>query len=137
MKRMFIFSVLAMFFVVASCNKDQRAVKNLEGKWLLVKENGQNVSATDTRTITFTNCKLKKDEYCNVLVELKDSEFDTNETFNADYKVMDDGETLEFKVSFDGQVSITKFRIRELDGSKLVLEETMDGETYLEEYKKM
>jgi hypothetical protein len=137
MKKMFIFSVLATLFIVASCNKDQRAVKNLEGKWLLVKQNGQTVPADETTTITFSNCKLKKDEYCNVLVEFKDATLAINESYNASYKVMDDGETLELKVTFDGQSSIQRMRIRELDGNKLILEETTDGETYVEEYKKM
>ena len=48
---------MLLMFVVASCNKDQSAVKKLDGSWQLSKINGNNVEADEVTKITFTKCK--------------------------------------------------------------------------------
>lgn len=128
-------STLMLMFVVASCNKNQAAVKKLDGTWQLTHENGQPVDADDIVKLTFTKCKLAKDEYCTLTF----TTIFLGQTFtsSAMYLVMDKGETMEIKYTSQGQTSIDRFKIKELTKSKLVIEVTEGTSVSTEEYKKI
>lgn len=134
MKNIVLFSAMMLLFV-AGCSKDQRAVKILDGKWQLTKENGVSVDADYIEQVAFSNCKLKKDEYCNVNITITEPDF--NFSFSGEYKVMDKGETLEFKFTIFGESSIERMKIKELTKTKLVIEVTEGSSVYTAEYKKI
>ena len=122
-------------FVFASCNKDQSAVKKLDGSWQLSKINGNNVEADEVTKITFTKCKLKKEETCAVKFEY--TSFGETEEFAGEFLVADKGETLELRFTFFGQTNIERFTIKELSKETLVLEITEGTSVQTEEYKKL
>ncbi len=135
MKNVLMLSTLMLMFVVASCNKNQTAVKKLDGTWQLTHQNGNPVDADEITKMTFTKCKLKKDEYC----QMSFSYTALGQTFSASaqFLVMDDGNTLEYKYTSAGQTSIERLKIKELTKSKLILEITEGTTVYTEEYKKL
>ena len=118
---------------LASCNKDQKAVKKLDGSWkatsYLITDDGVSVDYVDQGlelTMTFDNCKLKDDEWCNltqVLVFQGDTETDM-----ALYKVQGDGTQMIWKDS-ETSTSTTTLSITELTKSNLTIVSTEDGET--------
>ncbi|MCC7452709.1 MAG: hypothetical protein IT222_00975 [Crocinitomix sp.] len=101
MKKIIMIAAIALLAV--ACNKNQAAVKKLDGTWKATSvkstEDGVTVELIGTfvtsYTFVFDGCKLKADEFCNVTSTLV-SPFGT-ET-NADlYRVVSDGETIEMK----------------------------------------
>lgn len=135
MRNVLLLSTMMLMFVVASCSKDQRAVRILDGQWKLSRVNSNPVDADDNVTISFTACKLKKEEYCKV--SITEGTGSMSFTFNGDFKVIDKGETLELRFTSLGQTQITRFKIKELTKSKLVIEVTEGTSVYTEEYTKM
>ncbi|MFK8038985.1 MAG: hypothetical protein AB8B74_11880 [Crocinitomicaceae bacterium] len=92
MKKIFLMILpLAILLLIASCSKDQKAVKVLAGSWKLVKQDAVAVPPEESDVYTFEECKLKNDEFCTLTIESSD----TTET--SEYKVIDDGETLVLK----------------------------------------
>lgn len=135
MKNVLMLSTLMLMFVVASCSKDQAAVKKLDGVWQLDKINGNAVDGDEVTKMTFSKCKLKKDEYCNI--EYSYTFFGGTVTQTGKYLVMDKGETLELKFTSQGQTSIERIKIKELTKSKMIIEMTEGTTVYTEEYKKL
>lgn len=135
MKNVLLLSTLMLMFVVAGCNKNQKAVKTLDGKWQLSKENGNTVSSDEIYQMTFSNCKLRKDEYCAVRLDL--TFIGGNISISGDFRVLDKGETIETRFTFDGDTEITRLTMRELTKTKFVWEYTLDGSVYFEEYVKI
>jgi len=134
MRNVILFATL-MLFVAAGCSKDQKAVKTLDGKWKLMKVNGDALDADEVYTMEFSNCKLKKEEYC--VVQIFYSFQGQSINLSAEYKVIDKGETLELKVSSGGTTQIDRYKIKELTKTKLVTEVTEGTTVYTEEYTKL
>jgi len=109
---------------VVACNKNQQAVKTLDGKWkatsYLVTDGVDSEDFLLTFGISyemeFQNCKLKKEETCDVTETTADNE--SADIENGQYKVIDDGNKLE--LIGDNKKS-TIYTIEELEDSKLVL----------------
>jgi len=126
MKNLKFIGALIMLVVFTSCDKNQTAVRKLDGKWQVTEATASNgVSSTtttyasnNTSTYTFDNCKLKKDEYCNVAIS--QTIYGTNVSINQQYRITDDGKTLEFK---NGSFSST-MTIVDLKGKDLTLQAT-------------
>jgi hypothetical protein len=104
MKKILFIAIIAL--VSISCNKNQRAVKKLSGKWEATKFATTDSSGTTTDyiglinvTYEFDNCKLKNDEYCNMTTTTTTNIFgvSTSTTENNMYRVIDEGVTLEVK----------------------------------------
>ena len=134
MKNVILLSTL-MLLVFAGCSKDQKAVKILDGKWKLMKVNGTALDADEVYTLEFSNCKLKKEEYC--VLQIFYSLGGQSINLSAEYKVIDKGETLEMKVSSGGTTEIDRYKIKELTKTKLVMEVTEGTSVYSEEYTKL
>lgn len=135
MRNVVMLSTLMLMFIVAGCSKDQRAVKRLDGTWQLTEENGNAVDANEVSKITFSNCKLKKDEYCTISFSY--SVFGQTFSANGEYLVTDKGETLEVKTTSSNTTTIQRFVIKELTKSTLIIESTSGGVVNKEEYKKI
>ena len=95
-KNLLVMLSFAFVLLAVSCNKNQKAVKNLDGSWNLTFQDGEKVEEDDKLIYTFDNCKLKKDEYCTLTIE------DNESKETASYKVDDDGETLVLRDEYDG-----------------------------------
>ncbi len=112
MKNLFKGAVLtaAAAFAFTACNKDQRVVNRLEGDWKVtsvkfyvnnVIDNSFTLDPNETILLTFDDCKLKSDDWCNVVT--KSTSNGQTQTENGIYQVTDDGE----KIILDDDGSIT------------------------------
>ena len=135
MKNVLLFSTLMLMFFVSSCNKDQRAVRILDGTWQLTKINGNAVEANIIYKLSFTKCKLRKDEYCTIKEEF--SLAGSSSTGIGEFLVTDKGETLELRFTISGTTMIERYKIKELTKSKLILEITQGTSVQTEEYIKL
>mgnify|MGYP007077387048 CR=1 FL=1 len=132
MKKIVFVSLALIALVVVSCNKDQKAVKELEGTWEISKQDGQTVADSNKFTIKFEACKLKKDEWCSYTQTSNDGY-----SYSSDYKVIDDGTTLVQSVtdSTKGNIELSS-TIDELTDSKLKLTLNFGGFLTTSEFDK-
>lgn len=128
MKRLLMFAAVAFLFV--ACNKDQQAVKKLEGTWTATKiiqvDGGVTVDLLElglitSWTVTFDKCKLKDDEFCNITNTVATILGSDSET--GLYRVTGDGTKLEQKEDTSSE-TITTLEITELTNSTLKLRDT-------------
>lgn len=128
MKKLFFALTLGLSVLVVSCNKDQAAVKKLDGTWNVTK-----MSTTDggfsfdfialggTATMNFDGCKLKKDEWCTATSTFTFGGDTDTETMV--YRVTGDGTVLESKEHADS-TTISTMTIVELSKDKAVFKQT-------------
>ncbi len=140
MKNLLIFSFLLLLSLsVVSCNKDQAAVKKLDGDWratrLVLTINGAEAFSdvpTNNPVYTFESCKLKKEEWCGGMIQGVENSVPTLTPIF--YKVSDDGETLVIDTDFNPITTTDRASctIEELSKTSLVFEfsETVDGDSY-------
>jgi len=126
MKRILMIALIAVTAI--ACNKNQKAVKKLDGEWKVTKLTftEDNISVTETdynMTMTFDNCKLKDNEYCSMTRVHSDGS-DTY-TYSGFYKVTSDGTVLVLADDLTGTDS-ENLTIIELSSDKLILEQ-VDG----------
>lgn len=127
--------VIGIAVSIVSCNKNQKAVKTLDGEWNVtsMKFTEDNVSVEGmipglSATFAFDGCKLKKDEFCKLTTTSTfDGETETDIQF---YRVTDDGETLELKDT-ESSTIIQTIEIIELTKTDLKLKQ-VDGEGSVE-----
>ncbi len=123
MKKLFMIAAIAL--IAVACNKNQKAVKKLEGNW-----NATEFMVTDgeftvdylafgfTIQMIFDGCKLKNDEVCNMTTTIT---FDgETETEASVYRVTNDGERLEQKENLTA-TSLETIDIVELTKTSLKL----------------
>lgn len=132
-KLFFAFTLFAATMTITSCNKNQKAVKKLEGDWEQVSVDGVTVPDSSKITLHFELCKLKKDEWC----EMSSTEADGTSSGTYFYKVTNDGEYLTQKISDPTKGTIEMGgNIVELTDDKLILEVNFLGAVTSSEYKK-
>lgn len=139
MKNLKFIGVLIMLVVFTSCNKNQTAVRKLDGKWQATEFTTSNGTSSTTTTFTsdnaqsytFNNCKLKKNEYCNVTIT--QFIFGFGISLNQQYRVIDDGKTLEIK---NGSYTSTT-TIDELKGKDLTLKSSDTNGSVIMKFKKV
>jgi len=130
MKKLFAILTVGLGILAVSCNKDQSAVKKLDGSWTATKYSETDggvtydyLSSGGTFKMTFDGCKLKADEWCVTSSTQVFGGF----TFSSTdvYRVTGDGTVLESK---DEKTSTTysTITIVELSKSKCVLQD-VDG----------
>ena len=131
MRKLLFVAVAISGLMLVSCNKDQAAVKKLDGSWTVTSAKTTDgaftydgVAAGDyTQSMTFTACKLKTDEWCTMSStttwgNLTDTETDV-------FRVTGDGMTLESKDD-DTSSTIWSMTINELTKSEMTATST-DG----------
>jgi hypothetical protein len=126
--RILLMGLLLAFFAV-SCNKDQQAVKKLDGKWKMSKFNGVAVPEAQAQVWTVTACKLKTDELCSV------SQQTGSQTLNYKFLIKDDGKTFVMK-NEAGSVTLQTYTIETLDKTNLKLKYTDGSNQITTEYVK-
>ncbi|MEX1001894.1 MAG: lipocalin family protein [Crocinitomicaceae bacterium] len=131
MKKLFLLATIALGVAVISCNKDQQAVKKLDGSWEEVSIDGTAVPDSSKGTLTFESCKLKNDTYCNATYTYSDGDKE-----DYTYKVSGKGTTLSMKYEDPNFGSFELIStIDELTKEKLVITTTF-FDTWTTEYKK-
>jgi hypothetical protein len=129
MKTRILLMGLMLAFLAVSCNKNQQAVKKLDGQWKLSKYNGTAVPDAQATVLTFTSCKLKTDEICDV------SSQTGSQTINYKYLVQDDGKTLVTK-NAAGTITLQESTIESLDKTNLKLKYSDGSNQITTEYVK-
>lgn len=125
MKKIMILSAFVAGLLLVSCNKDQSAVKKLDGSWKMVEQDGDAIPAEAQNTYNFTSCKLKNDEYCPASLTYPDQTVE-----NFEYKVTGDGEMMTWKTD-DGQGNVLEMpgTIDELTKTNMTITFTLLGNT--------
>ena len=124
MKKLLTIALLAL--IAFSCDKDQKVVKQLDGTWkatsYVVTSDGVSEDYTTSGlvfTMEFNDCKLKKDEFCNLrITQQYGSDVDIQD---LEYRVEGNGSSLELReVQYPAEASYIKILEHEKD--KLELE---------------
>jgi hypothetical protein len=125
MKIFFLMSVAALLLV--ACNKNQKIVKQLDGKWNATTYSytwdgeTEDLLEGDESTLTWDidNCKLKDDEFCNISSMQTFTGGSYSEEF--EYRVAGNGTSLELRnLNYPSQ--LTYIEIIEQSKTELVLE---------------
>ncbi len=136
MKKLFL--LIPVFLIAIACNKDQAAVKKLDGTWTINKLEIETelfgipialdmIELGGHGTMTFDACKLKKDEWCNVSSNIFNPVDSITEISSDLYRVIDDGTTLETKES-DTSSTTTLMTITELTKTSLKVNWVENGD---------
>ena len=102
-----VFLILSVALVIG-CSKDQKAVNTLEGAWAATKMdvtfNFFGTSFTfdvieegGSAIFTFTKCKLKSEEWCDLSMNIYEASLDTSFVSDVLYRITEDGSVLETK----------------------------------------
>jgi len=128
MKFTIVFTIFVLLFM--SCNKNQTAVKKLDGTWIATNyEVTKNNLTSDYLDIgmkfkyQFDNCKLKENEYCQISI-ITSNDFGTETNVDI-YRVVNNGNGLEVVDPIDN--SIQYYSILKLNSNKLKLEKNENG----------
>ncbi|UKN01868.1 hypothetical protein K6119_19275 [Paracrocinitomix mangrovi] len=127
MKKLLFVAIAFAGLTLVSCNKDQAAVKKLDGTWKAT-EATYAISGTTTNlldggteiSMTFNSCKLKTDEWCtgSQTVTWGGASF----TENMLFRVTGDGTVLESKA--DDTSDVFSMTIVELSKTNATFEQT-------------
>ncbi|MBK6525344.1 MAG: hypothetical protein IPO32_11565 [Crocinitomicaceae bacterium] len=133
MKKIVLASMVTLTLLMLSCDKNMRAVKQLEGDWEEVSIDGVPVAENEKGVMHFDYCKLKKDEWCTMSY----TDSDGNNEGDYEYQVKDKGEVMvqRYQDSTKGTIELTG-KIIELDESKLILEMSLFTFVTTTEFKK-
>ena len=123
MRKLLFVAIAFTGIALVSCNKDQAAVKKLDGNWNTTAMTAETAGFTidlfaglvESASMTFTACKLKKDEWCTGTSTIKFTGFPES-VDNVVYRVTGDGTTLESKDHADS-TDVTTITIDELSKS--------------------
>lgn len=134
MKKLLFVAVAVSGLVLVSCNKNQSAVKKLDGTWTVTKAASTTggitydpiASGDATQTMTFTACKLKTDEWCTMTTTTNITGWPES-TESDVYRVTGDGMTLETKDDA-ASTEIWTMTINELSKSSMMATQ-VDGST--------
>lgn len=89
---------LFVFLLLASCDENQQVVKKLDGTWEVTRYNQEPVTDSTPflfQKITFNDCKLSKEEYCDGSI-IVSSDFPVS--FPVEYNVQEDGTVIGFRI---------------------------------------
>lgn len=134
-----VFSISAITLLL-SCNKDKAAAKKIDGKWIEAESKimvGNKVIETVPKlyeggAFNFYNCNLKKNEYCDLLIQVKNSEDSIHISYPFVYQIKDDADSLLIKEGpAHSSYYISRFKLESLGKDFFVLEKAMKGDTFL------
>jgi hypothetical protein len=110
----------ALLILLSACNKDQRAVIKLDGKWNVVNALVQGYGETNPDLVyEFEYCKLRHSDFCDFAVH----NFETNEVSTGVYTVSDDGRTVALSVSSPFGFTYREYNVIKLSNRRLILED--------------
>ena len=120
--------VIVLLTIIVSCNKNQNSVKKLDGKWYAVKyEVTKNNQISDYIQIGlnfeyyFDNCKLKKNQYCQLTVTISNDIASSSEVLL--YSITESGQKMEITNPITNAVEVS-YKIIKLSSTKVKIEKT-------------
>jgi len=134
-----VFSIGALT-ILFSCNKDKAASKKIDGKWIEAESNvmvGNKVVETvprlyDGGAFHFYKCNLKKEDYCDLLIQVKNSEDSIHISYPFVYQIKDKSDSLLIKEGpADSSYYINRFKLESLGKDFFVLEKALNGDTFI------
>ena len=109
--------VILLLLVTSSCNKNQRTVNRIDGKWNVIEADIQGYGEADPDVIyEFEYGKLKHDEFCDFSVH----NFATNDITTGIYTVDDHGTTLAMTISDGFGFEYREYSIERLSCRRLI-----------------
>ncbi len=120
--------VLSIAILAVACNKNQKAVRYLNGEWEVTSLKETNLKNDSIEIISLSNysavfkfdkCRLKKDDFCSVKITTIESGI--TEVEEDLFRVTDKGKALEIKEDANSNI-IIRLKIVELDKKTLKLE---------------
>jgi len=134
-------SLFAIILVFTACNKNQNAVKKLDGNWKAtryeVRSNGKTSDYLEiglSFNYYFDNCKLKQNQYCQLTIDMT-NDFTTTTDIKL-YRVTNYGKALEFIDPLDNN-NITRYTIQKLSSQTVKLKKTENNAITFIELKKV
>jgi hypothetical protein len=129
MKKISLITAILFAFVLTSCSKDQKVVRNLEGTWTISEYTKNDVDQLDwvkDYSYQFDFCKLKKG-HCPGKEIYRTTEKDFT------YNISDKGEKITF---FWSETNIEERTILEYSSEILKTRHTKDSDTFNTTFKK-
>ena len=110
--------LIASTFLLSACNKNQRTVKRIDGKWNVIEANVVGVGQLDPDIIyEFEFCQLKNSDFCDFSVH----NFDTDDVRSGVYTIDDLGTSLVVAISDGFGAEYYEYKIERLSARKLIL----------------
>lgn len=134
-----VLSVVVVFFLIAaSCNKNQKVVRQLNGEWEVTEMRYNNtVQDLDDGSYiyTFEKCRVKNED-CSGSYEVSDPSKGSF-TFPFTYSIQEDGTKIIMHVNFMGEINTSEGKIIEHSRRKFVWEVDDDGDKMLTTIEKL
>lgn len=110
-------ALIALLFT--ACNKNQRRVVKLDGKWNVISATIEGYGESNPDLMyEFEYCKLKHNDLCDFAIH----NFETNEVTEGLYEVKDQGNTISMTVSSAFGFSYREYDVIKLSNRKLILQ---------------
>lgn len=129
MKKILFYTGVALALTLASCSKESKLNRKLDGKWETVSYDGVAVAADEITTLTFAKEKKGKGT-----VDISSSFLGTTISFKGNYVLEDDKKLTMYVDYLELGMDTTVFNVNEYSKSKLILVDQLDGEKI--EFKK-
>jgi len=119
--------VILVGVTLASCSKNQKVVKDLEGTWRITHQVVNDTVVPDSVNAhilyEFEKCKVKKEDCPGTIKDDQGGSFQLAFT----YTIEDKGETIVFKAEVFGIQSNSTGTFKERSDTKMVIEEPNDA----------
>ncbi|NQY67240.1 MAG: hypothetical protein HRT72_05905 [Flavobacteriales bacterium] len=110
--------------ILISCNKNQRQVIKIDGKWNVKSADMVGLGTIDPDVIyEFEYCKLKKDGFCEFSIH----NFDTDDITSGIYSISENGMKLNLSISDGFGFELRVYDIIKISNRKLILANSNAG----------
>ena len=114
----FLPGIFMLLLITTSCNKNQRTVDRIDGKWNVIEADIQGYGEGDPNVIyEFEYGKLKHDEFCDYSVH----NFATDDVTSGIYTIDDQGKTISMTISDGFGFEYREYSIERLSFRKMIL----------------
>lgn len=119
MKRLLLPGLILLFLIsLSACNKNNRAIRKLDGKWNVIQSTVVGLGDLEPdRIFEFERCKLNQDDYCEFSVH----DFDVNTVQGGLFRVSNSGSKLELFWSDGLDYEFQEFDIERLNRRTAIL----------------
>lgn len=139
MKYFWIVISIVAIAILLSCNKDKAAAKDIDGEWyeaeskIMVGESMINTvpKLYNAGTFYFYRCNLKKEDYCDLLIQLNSPEDSIYINYPFGFQIKDDADSLLIKEGSYDTSFVNRFKLESIGKDFFVLEKAINGDTFL------
>lgn len=133
----FTFTLLTAVLVV-SCNKDKKAIKEIDGQWKEIRSEiiaGEFVLESEIDPLYmggdfyFYTCNSKKEAYCDLLIKYYSEEDTAFVDFPYEFIIKDKVDSLLIKEGVIDTAYVNRFKIESIGENDLVLRQEISGDT--------